>query len=129
MGCYGIGIGRAVGTIAELLSDEKGLVWPSSVAPFAAYLARIGDSEEVVTAADELYGKLNKQGIEVLYDDRAGVSAGEMFADADLMGMPHRVVISQKTLSEGSAELKKRLSDETELVALDKLAEAMAKAK
>lgn len=126
MGCYGIGISRAMGTIAELLNDNKGLIWPESIAPFTVYLARLGDAQNTLEAAEKAYNELTEAGVKVLYDDRRDASAGEMFADADLMGLPIRLVISQKTLQEGSAELKKRTSDDTQLVRLDKLVETIA---
>lgn len=126
MGCYGIGISRAMGTIAELLNDDKGLIWPESIAPFTVYLARLGDAQNTVDAAEKAYNELTGASVKVLYDDRRDASAGEMFADADLMGSPIRLVISQKSLQEGSAELKKRTSDDTQLVRLDKLVETIA---
>ena len=118
MGSYGIGPARVMGTIAELFADEKGLVWPSSVAPFLAHLLCLSDSVE---EADALYEQLQSVGIEVLYDDRHGMSAGEKFADADLIGIPWRLVISDKTLASKSAEVKARQSKEIELVPLREL--------
>lgn len=111
---YGIGITRVMGVLAEKLSDEKGLVWPVNVAPYHVYLATIGD---VNHEAEKLYHDLQKAGIDVLYDDR-DVRPGEKFADADLMGMPFRIVLSDKTIAQESVELKSRLSDKTDLVAL-----------
>ncbi len=103
MGSYGIGPARAMGTVVELLSDEKGIVWPEEIAPFKVHIIEIGGGDEKVQAyADELYKKLISAGIEVLYDDR-DARAGEKFADSDLLGIPARVVISKKTL-EGGAE-------------------------
>ncbi|HET7629946.1 MAG TPA: aminoacyl--tRNA ligase-related protein, partial [Candidatus Saccharimonadales bacterium] len=107
LGSYGIGITRLMGVIAEHFSDEKGLVWPVSVAPAQVYLARLGTNPEVIRSADELYQDLTEQGVTVLYDDR-DLRPGEKFADADLMGIPYRVVISDKTLSAGTYELKPR---------------------
>ena len=118
MGSYGIGPARVMGTIAELFADEKGLVWPSSVAPFLAHLLCLSDSVE---EADALYEQLQSVGIEVLYDDRHGMSAGEKFADSDLIGIPWRLVISDKTLASKSAEVKARQSKEIELVPLREL--------
>jgi prolyl-tRNA synthetase len=126
MGCYGIGPSRLVGLLAEHFADERGLVWPEAIAPFTVYLARLGDVQNAVEAAEKAYNELTEAGVKVLYDDRRDASAGEMFADADLMGSPIRLVISQKTLQEGSAELKKRTSDDTQLVRLDKLVETIA---
>lgn len=120
MGCYGIGVSRLMGTVAELMSDEKGLVWPENIAPAKVYLARLGDAEDVVNAADELYETLQAKGVEVLYDDR-DTRPGEKFADADLMGIPYRVVISNKTIEQGKVELKKRTEDEASFVSSDDL--------
>ena len=107
MGSYGIGPSRVMGLIAEHFSDDKGLVWPENIAPFRVYIARLGQDAMVVKAADSLYDDLNKSGIEVLYDDR-DARPGEKFADADLMGIPHRIVVSAKTVEQGKYEYKKR---------------------
>lgn len=115
MGSYGIGPGRVMGTIAEHFADDKGLVWPENIAPAQVYLIRLGEDNDVVTAADKLYETLQKRGVEVLYDDR-DARAGEKFADADLIGIPHRVVISAKTLAEGKLEHKARASGDVSLV-------------
>lgn len=115
MGSYGIGPGRVMGTIVEHFADEKGLVWPAEVAPFAVYLARLGDGKTVVEAADQAYKVLTDSGVSVLYDDR-DARPGEMFTDADLIGAPKRLVVSEKTLQENSLELKNRTSDEVLLV-------------
>jgi prolyl-tRNA synthetase len=120
MGCYGIGISRLVGTIAELLSDERGLVWPENIAPAKLYIARLGDKAGIIEQADELYDRLTETGFQVLYDDR-DVRPGEKFADADLLGIPKRLVISEKTLSSGSFELKARTSDNAEQVSSEEL--------
>lgn len=114
MGCFGIGTTRLVGVIAEALSDDKGLVWPASVAPFAAHLILIdGKDENIRKDADALYETLQKQGIPVLFDDRADISAGEKFKDADLLGMPWRIVISARTVAAGQLECVKRSTGET----------------
>ena len=120
MGCYGLGVSRVMGTIAELLSDEKGLVWPINIAPAAVCLVRLGESSQVAQAADKLYERLSQSGIEVLYDDR-DQRAGEKFADADLTGIPYRLVISDKTIESGRYELKGRTDGEARLVALDEM--------
>ena len=111
MGCYGIGVSRLVGMLAEHFADARGLVWPAAVAPFRVYLARLGDNEEVVIQADSLYELLQSKGHEVLYDDR-DVRPGEKFADADLLGIPYRVVISDKTAAGGTYEVKARTATE-----------------
>lgn len=119
MGCYGIGIGRTLAAIVEAHHDERGIVWPESIAPFRVYLAPLGEDEQVAAKADELYAILTEKGIEVLYDDRSGVRAGEKFADADLLGIPYRVVISNKSLGQGGYELKARSGSESEVLPLD----------
>jgi prolyl-tRNA synthetase len=120
MGCYGIGISRLMGTIAELKSDDKGLVWAPSIAPAHVYLAALGTGETVTSAAITLYETLTKAGVEVLYDDR-DVRAGEKFADADLMGVPYRVVVSEKTLADNKYEVKARTEEVAQLMDLDSL--------
>lgn len=120
MGCYGIGVSRLMGIVAEVLADDKGLVWPAEIAPADVQLVRIGEDAEVVKAADKLYDALQKSGKRVLYDDR-DLRPGEKFIDADLMGVPQRVVISPKTLEKDSAELKGRTEDEARLVKLSEL--------
>jgi prolyl-tRNA synthetase len=120
MGSYGIGPARVMGTIAEVLSDEKGLVWPQETAPFQAHLISLPEAE---AKADAIYEDLQNMGIEVLYDDRQEISAGEKFADADLIGIPWRVIVSQKTLEQASAEIKQRTNDETRLVKTQNLHE------
>ncbi len=115
MGCYGIGPGRVMGTIVEVHSDDKGIVWPESVAPFKIHLVALHDKADVVKkAADELYESLSAKGVEVLYDDR-DASAGEKFSDADLIGIPWRYVISEKTLKDGSVEIRDRATGKVEM--------------
>lgn len=113
MGSYGIGPGRVMGTIVEHFADEKGLVWPENIAPAKVYIARLGSDEKVVTEADDLYNHLTENGISVIYDDRDR-SAGDKFGDADLMGIPYRVVVSKKTVEKGEHELKKRTDDQVQ---------------
>jgi prolyl-tRNA synthetase len=115
MGCYGIGPSRLVGVITELLADDKGLVWPAAVAPFQVYLAPVGTENDVREAADTLYADLTQNGIAVLYDDR-DTRPGDKFADADLYGIPYRVVISSKTLEQSKLELKRRTETDSQLV-------------
>jgi prolyl-tRNA synthetase len=123
---YGIGITRVMGVIVEKLSDERGLVWPENIAPAKIYLISIGEGEQVIAKADSIYDELNKLGVEVLYDDRA-VRPGEKFADADLLGIPYRVVISEKTIAQQSVEWKSRTSDETEFISEKELFEKASK--
>jgi prolyl-tRNA synthetase len=120
MGSYGIGPSRLMGLLAEHFADDKGLVWPDNIAPFKVYLARLGDTEAVVKQADELYDRLTGAGVEVLYDDREA-RPGEKFADADLIGLPYRVVISDKTVADNSYETKARTSETAEHLGQDQL--------
>ena len=124
MGCYGIGISRLMGVVAETFADEKGLVWPAEIAPFKVYLARLGESPAVVKEADELYEELTKNGASVLYDDR-DERAGTKFADADLIGLPYRLVISDKTLDSKTYELKKRTDKDVVLLNKNQLLEQL----
>ncbi|MCA9324858.1 prolyl-tRNA synthetase [Candidatus Saccharibacteria bacterium] len=121
IGSYGIGITRVMGVIVEKYSDEKGIVWPEAVAPFRVYLARLGENDDVIKAADELYSHLTQAGVAVLYDDRNDARAGEKFADADLYGIPYRVVVSDKTVAAGKLEMKKRTSKEAQAVSAKEL--------
>jgi prolyl-tRNA synthetase len=120
LGSYGIGITRLIGVLAEKFADEKGLVWPEVVAPARVQLLALGNDAEVTKAANELYESFKEKGINVIYDDR-DTSAGAKFADADLMGMPCRVVVSRKTLADSAVELKLRTSDKSETVPRDKI--------
>lgn len=124
LGSYGIGITRVAGVIAEKFSDEKGLVWPESIAPAKVYLARLGEDKAVVDAADTLYNRLQESGVDILYDDR-DLRAGEKFADADLMGIPYRVVISAKTVAADAYELKARTSNEPQLLTPEQVVEKL----
>lgn len=124
LGSYGIGITRLMGVIAEHFSDDKGLVWPKSVAPAMVYLASVGESEAVKNQADKLYDDLIKSNISVIYDDR-DARPGQKFADAELMGIPYRVVVSEKTLENNSFELKSRTSDDTRLVSQEELVKTL----
>ncbi len=113
MGSYGIGPARLMATVAELMSDDKGLVWPEAVAPFGVHLVSLAnDNDDVVKEADELYRSLVEAGVEVLYDDR-DARAGEKFADSDLIGIPLRIVVSEKTLAAGKFECVERKSGAT----------------
>jgi prolyl-tRNA synthetase len=123
MGCYGIGPARVMGTVAELLSDEKGLVWPESIAPFKVHLIELSNgNKDVASEAQEIYQELTSRGVEVLWDDR-DARAGEKFADSDLLGVPLRLVVSEKTLAEGKFELTYRATGKTEHKALAEIIE------
>lgn len=111
MGCYGIGLSRIMGTVVETSHDDRGIIWPESIAPYKIHLISLSSNNE----AEKIYQDLLASGFEVLYDDR-DVSAGEKFADSDLIGCPYRLVVSAKTLKENSVEFKKRSSSEFELL-------------
>ena len=111
MGCYGIGPSRVLGTIVEASHDSRGIIWPLAVAPFALHLVSLGENEE----AEKIYQELRAQGWSVLYDDR-DLSAGEKFADSDLIGCPYRLVVSRKTLAENKVELKARAGSVSHLL-------------
>ena len=116
MGSYGIGPARLMGTIVEVLSDAKGVVWPKEVAPFPVHLISISSGNaEVIAEADRLYELLVEHGIEALYDDR-DIRAGEKFADADLIGIPIRMVVSEKTMSSGGVEVVARADGTTTMI-------------
>lgn len=125
MGCYGMGLGRLIGSIVEALGDDKGLVWPTAVAPFAVHLVSLGDNKEVLDEAAEVYKELTSNGVEVLWDD-TDRRAGEKFADSDLLGMPLRVVVSEKTLAAGKFECVERASGRIEHRSLAELIEHLA---
>ncbi len=112
---YGIGITRVMGVIAEKFADDKGLIWPESIAPFQVYLVQIGDTFE---QAEALYEKLSNSGVTVLWDDR-DVRPGEKFADAELIGLPHRIVVSEKL--EGQVEYSSRTDSEKEVLTVEAL--------
>ncbi len=124
MGCYGIGVSRLMGLLAEHFADERGLAWPTNVAPFTVYIARLGDDDAILSQADELYDRLTSDGFEVLYDDREA-RAGEKFADSDLLGIPYRIVVSAKTADAGRFELKARKSEESSQVDYDELVKTL----
>ncbi len=118
MGSYGIGPSRLMGVIAELFADEKGLVWPENIAPAKVYLVQIG--RESVAAADTLYDELTSKGVEVIYDDR-DERPGAKFADAELMGIPYRVTVSDRLLADEKFEFTARAGGETTLLTHDEL--------
>ncbi len=121
MASYGIGVDRLVGTLVEVHHDERGIVWPASVAPAEAHLVVLGEDPAVRAYADKVYGALRHKGTEVLYDDRSGLSAGEKFIDADLIGIPWRVVVSEKTLAHEKVEVKSRRDTKASLVTVKEL--------
>lgn len=125
MGCYGIGLARTMAAVVEVYHDEKGIIWPESVAPFQVHLIGLDlDDEKVNKEAERIYKLLQAEGIEALFDDRSDVSAGAKFADCDLVGIPYRVVISKKT--KDKLEMKKRSEKETKFVSFGELFKILA---
>lgn len=125
LGSYGIGISRLMGVLVEKFADDKGIVWPEAVAPAKVYLISVGDDKKVNDEANDVYGQLTDAGIEVLFDDRS-VGPGQKFADAELIGIPHRLVISEKSIQAGGLEYKKRTSDETEILSFKQFLDQVA---
>ncbi len=121
-GCYGIGVSRLMGVIAEHFADERGLVWPENIAPFKVYLVQIGDTDK---EAKELYDELTQKGISVLWDDR-DERPGSKFTDADLLGIPYRVVVSPRGVEAGKFEFKKRTEKDTEELTKEMLVNRLA---
>jgi len=125
MGCYGIGITRLMGTIVETYNDEAGIIWPKTVSPLDVHLLSLGKEEDVLNQAEQIYASLTNSGIDVLWDDRDEVTAGEKFADSDLIGIPVRLVVSKKTLTKNSIELKLRNKNKADLIKADDLVEGI----
>jgi prolyl-tRNA synthetase len=127
MGCYGMGVSRLVAVVAEEHHDDRGLAWPAALAPYAVHLVSLGAgrSPEVAAAADDVHDRLAAAGVEVLYDDR-DVSPGVKFADADLLGVPVRLVIGGKGLARGIVEWRDRSTGEERELALDRIVEELA---
>ncbi|OGD83250.1 hypothetical protein A2165_00780 [Candidatus Curtissbacteria bacterium RBG_13_40_7] len=118
LGSYGIGTTRLMGTLVEVFNDARGIIWPKQVAPFQVHLLMLSDESGVMSQAGEVYQFLEKAGVEVLFDDRKGVSAGEKFADCDLIGIPIRLVVSEKT-EKGKVEWKERGKENTEILSTE----------
>jgi prolyl-tRNA synthetase len=121
LGSYGIGITRVMGVVVEKFADDKGIVWPKSIAPFVIHLLVLGTDTATHLAAEDLYQQMCDKNIEVLFDDRQGVAPGEKFADADLLGMPLRVVVSDRSLSNGGVEIKERTSADSRVITVQEL--------
>ncbi|MDP3987786.1 MAG: proline--tRNA ligase [Candidatus Levybacteria bacterium] len=127
MGCYGIGLGRTMAAIVEVCNDEKGILWPDLVSPYNIHLVVISREQLTIDKSDEVYNALKKAQIEVLYDDRKDISAGEKFADADLIGIPVRLVVSER--SGDKIEWKKRNETKTELLSIDQVVDKLKEEK
>lgn len=122
MGSYGIGLDRLMASIVEAWHDDKGIIWPETVAPFKIHLIEIKSANpDIKKDAEKTYKLLIDKGIDVLYDDRDDKSAGEKFMDSDLIGIPTRIVVSEKTLEKNSVEIKKRNQTETRLIKIQEL--------
>jgi prolyl-tRNA synthetase len=123
MGCYGIGVTRIVAAAIEQNHDERGIIWPNAIAPFTVVICPIGyeRSADVRSAADRLYEQLAAEGVDVLLDDR-GERPGAMFADWELIGVPHRVVISDRGLKEGKVEYQARRDAQPTTLSPDQIA-------
>ena len=121
MGCYGLGPSRVMGAIVEAHHDDKGIIWPEAIAPYQVHLLALGQDNKTKETAEKIYKDLLAKNVEAIYDDRDEKSAGEKFADADLIGIPVRLVISEKTIDKDSAEIKRRDSNKVELVKLEGL--------
>jgi prolyl-tRNA synthetase len=120
MGCYGIGISRTMGVIVEKFNDERGILWPASIAPFTVHLVSLNTNDEtVIQRADEVYELLTKAGVEVLYDDRTEAGAGQKLAEADMIGCPIRAVVSSKTGEQ--VEVKMRNEKDAKLMSVEEL--------
>jgi len=125
MGCYGIGLSRLIATIVESNYDQKGIIWPKTVAPFDVHLLALSSNKKIVEnkikkTTEKLYKNLQKRNVEVLYDDRENISPGEKFADCDLIGIPTRIVISEKTLNKNCLEIKQRNEKKIKLIKIKK---------
>lgn len=128
MGCYGIGLGRLMGTVVEVHNDKSGIIWPKEIAPFSVHLVALYSKNEdmnkkITSEAIRIYGDLQKQGTDVLYDDREDASAGEKLKDADLIGIPKRIVISERMLGNDSIEIKERLQKEAKIIKIKEISD------
>ncbi|EKD33560.1 MAG: Proline-tRNA ligase [uncultured bacterium] len=128
MGSYGIGPSRVMGSVVEVFNDERGIIWPKSVAPYQVHLVSLSSKDaemqnRIMSEAESMHNDLEASGIETLWDDREGASAGEKFADADLIGIPLRIVLSERTLADNSAEWKLRQEKDARNVPLADLKE------
>jgi prolyl-tRNA synthetase len=126
MGSYGIGITRLMGIIVEYFSDDKGIVWPEVIAPAKTIIIRIGDSPKVTELADKLYKTIQSKGVDVIYDDR-DLRPGEKFSDADLLGIPSRIIVSDKTVESKTFEFKSRTSDDSSYISESDLLAKLSK--
>ncbi|MCX6721751.1 MAG: His/Gly/Thr/Pro-type tRNA ligase C-terminal domain-containing protein [Candidatus Staskawiczbacteria bacterium] len=126
MGCYGIGLSRAMGAVVEVNCDEKGIVWPKEISPFKVHLIELkSENRKIKNTALKIYQDLQKEGVQVLYDDRQDKSPGEKFAEADLIGIPFRVIVSEKTVEKNSVEIKERDKQQAKIIKIKQLSKAL----
>jgi prolyl-tRNA synthetase len=123
MASYGIGPGRLMGTVVETSHDDRGILWPENIAPYRVHLIALDGGEQ---KADALYDELNEKEIEVLYDNRTDKTAGEKFADADLIGCPIRLVVSEKSIQKGGIELKRRCESSSRVLSEEEILNSVA---
>ena len=122
IGSYGIGVSRLMGVLVEKYADDKGLIWPEAVAPFKAHIIPIAkEDEEAYSQAKELYETLKNTGVTVLFDDRVDMRVGQRLGDADLLGMPWRIVVGQKSLDNGGFEVQKRSEEDSKIMTSDEI--------
>jgi len=127
MGSYGIGVPRVMGTIVEVYNDKDGMIWPEEVAPFTVHLVSLCKEEVDKGVVEEVYNQLISHNIDVLYDDRSDISAGQKFAESDKIGIPHRVIMSPKTIADNTFEYKKRSEKDAKHISLDALLRIISK--
>jgi prolyl-tRNA synthetase len=126
MGCYGIGVSRVLAAAIEQNHDENGIIFPSPIAPYQVYLVGLNMSDEsVAAAATELYDQLWAAGVETLFDDREDAAAGVKFNDADLIGLPLRLVVSPRNLRQGMVEVRRRTESEAQMVAVESVVDTV----
>ncbi|MCD6177778.1 prolyl-tRNA synthetase [bacterium] len=121
MGCYGIGLPRLMGAVVEIYHDDLGIIWPEPIAPFKFHLIQIGTNPQVQKEAEKVYKSLQKAGHEVIYDDRKNVGIGEKLMDCDLIGIPWRIIVSEKSLKKDAVEIKRRNRKKLSFVEIKKL--------
>ena len=114
MGCYGIGPSRVMGTIAECLSDDKGLVWPKKIAPFEWHLISLAIKDNEIAQVENLYHQLLNANFDLLYDDRQNVRGGNKFAESDLIGIPNKIIAGKNFFNTGNLEIKDRATGNTQ---------------
>ncbi|MSU60342.1 MAG: hypothetical protein EXS52_00285 [Candidatus Staskawiczbacteria bacterium] len=129
MGCYGIGLGRLMGAVVEASHDDKGIIWPKNVAPFLVHLVQLENTPKVKKMAQKLYKDCQKENITILYDDRENRTVGEKFGESDLLGIPYRIVISERTIKENVVELKERGKEKAKMVKISQIVKTLKNAK